>query len=87
VTFTAGDQVRASRVDPPHHTRVPSYARGHVGTVVEFQGSWPLPDDRSRGLPASPQRVYAVRFAAKDLFGAGDHTVILSLWQDYLEPV
>jgi hypothetical protein len=87
VTFTAGDQVRTSRVDPPHHTRVPSYARGHVGTVVEVQGSWPLPDDRSRGLPASPQPVYAVRFAAKDLFGAGDHMVILSLWQDYLEPV
>lgn len=87
MTYTAGDHVRASRVDPPHHTRVPSYARGHVGTVVEVQGSWPLPDNRSRGLSAPPQPVYAVRFAAKDLFGAGDHTVILSLWQDYLELV
>jgi nitrile hydratase len=66
---------------------VPAYARGHVGTVVEVQGSWPLPDNRSRGLAAPPQPVYAVRFAAKDLFGAGDHTVILSLWQDYLELV
>jgi nitrile hydratase len=53
---------------------------------VQFQGAWPLPDDRSRGLSASPQPVYSVRFAAKDLFGTGDHTVILSLWLDYLEP-
>jgi nitrile hydratase len=25
-----------------------------------------------------------VRFAAADLFGAGDHTVTVELWQDYL---
>jgi nitrile hydratase subunit beta len=83
--FTAGDRVRASHTDPVHHTRVPSYVRGAVGTVLDVQGSWPLPDDRSRGLPAPPQTVYTVQFTARELFGAGDHTVSLSLWQDYLE--
>jgi Nitrile hydratase beta subunit, C-terminal len=83
--FTAGDRVRASHVDPPHHTRVPSYVRGAVGTVLDVQGSWPLPDDTSRGLRTSPRTVYTVQFAARELFGAGDHTVIMSMWQDYLE--
>jgi nitrile hydratase len=28
-----------------------------------------------------------VRFRAADLFGAGDHTVTVELWEDYLEEV
>jgi len=30
--------------------------------------------------------VYAVRFGAADLFGAGDHQVTLALWESYLHP-
>jgi nitrile hydratase len=82
--FAPGDRVLTTRIDPPHHTRLPRYARGAVGTVVESEGRYPLPDDTSRGLPSSPEPVYAVRFAARDLFGSGDHTVVLSLWQGYL---
>jgi hypothetical protein len=52
--------------------------------VVELQGSYPLPDRRARQLPAGPEPVYAVRFAARDLFGEGDHTVTVDLWQSYL---
>jgi hypothetical protein len=84
--FGPGDRVRTSRIDPPHHTRLPRYARGATGTVVELQGSFPLPDRRARQLPAEPEPVYAVRFAARDLFGEGDHTVIVDLWQSYLSP-
>jgi hypothetical protein len=29
--------------------------------------------------------VYAVRFAAQELFGQGDHAVTLALWESYLE--
>jgi nitrile hydratase len=54
--------------------------------VVELQGSHPLPDRRARQLPAEPEPVYAVRFAARDLFGEGDHTVTVDLWQSYLSP-
>lgn len=82
--FAPGDQVRTSRADPPHHTRLPRYARGATGTVVEQQGSHPLPDDRARGLHAEPEPVYAVRFAARDLFGEGDHMVTVDLWHSYL---
>jgi nitrile hydratase subunit beta len=84
--FGPGDRVRTSRIDPPHHTRLPRYARGATGTGVELQGSFPLPDRRARQLPAEPEPVYAVRFAARDLFGEGDHTVTVDLWHSYLSP-
>jgi nitrile hydratase subunit beta len=84
--FRPGDRVLTSRTDPPHHTRLPRYARGARGTVVERQGSYPLPDRRARQLPAGPEPVYTVRFAAAELFGEGDHTVTVDLWQSYLRP-
>ena len=84
--FSPGDRVRADRTDPPHHTRLPRYARGATGTVVEQQGRYPLPDRRARQLPAEPEPVYTVRFAAAELFGEGDHTVTIDLWESYLRP-
>jgi nitrile hydratase len=83
--FSPGDRVRARRADPPHHTRLPRYVRGATGTVVEAQGRYPLPDNRARQLAAGPEPVYAVCFAAADLFGQGDHTVTVDLWQSYLD--
>lgn len=56
--FRPGDRVRAARADPAYHTRLPRYARGAVGTVVEQQGCYPLPDRRARQLPAEPEPVY-----------------------------
>ncbi|ALG12545.1 SH3-like domain-containing protein [Kibdelosporangium phytohabitans] len=85
MTFTTGELVRAKSVDPPHHTRLPSYARGAVGTIVRPQGAHLLPDDVARGISAPEEAVYAVRFTARELFGTGDHTVTLSLWESYLE--
>jgi nitrile hydratase subunit beta len=83
--FRVGDMVRASRVDPPHHTRLPRYARGAVGTVTDLLGRYPLPDLRARRLAAEPEPVYAVVFAAAELFGEGEHTVTIDLWQSYLQ--
>jgi nitrile hydratase subunit beta len=85
--FAIGARVQANRVDPPHHTRLPRYARGAVGVVIECEGTYPRPDDRARGLNAEPEPVYAVRFAARDLFGEGEHTVTIALWQSYMSPV
>ncbi|TQM10026.1 SH3-like domain-containing protein [Pseudonocardia kunmingensis] len=87
--FAVGDRVRAHAVDPPHHTRVPRYARGHVGEVVEVQGSWPLADDRARAVgQPRVEPVYLVRFPAADLWGPpGGHWVQVELWESYLEVV
>ena len=86
--YAPGDRVRPRSADPAHHTRVPRYARGHAGEVVERQGAWPLADDRARGA-AEPavETVYTVRFAARDLWGSGSHHVTVDLWESYLEPV
>jgi len=85
--YRAGDRVRASRQDPGHHTRVPRYVRGAVGTVVEPQGMHPLPDDSSRGIDSPPQQVYTVRFEARELFGEGGHAVTVDVWECHLEAV
>lgn len=84
--FRPGDAVRTSRADPPHHTRLPRYARGAAGTIVEPQGEHPIPDDRARGVPTEPQTVYTVRFAAGELFGDGDHHVTVDVWERHLRP-
>jgi nitrile hydratase len=83
--WRAGDRVRTRAVDPAGHTRLPRYARGAVGVLVEPAGRHPLADERSRGHDPEPHTVWHVRFRAADLFGAGDHTVTVELWEDYLE--
>ncbi|WP_399065630.1 SH3-like domain-containing protein [Streptomyces winkii] len=85
--FAPGDAVRTFAADPDRHTRLPRYARGRTGRIVEVTGSWPLADDvaRRRAEPRV-EPVYTVAFAARDLWGDGDHEVTLDLWQSYLEP-
>ena len=87
--FAVGDRVRTRPADPDHHTRLPRYARGQVGEVVEIQGTWPLADDRARGFAEpSVESVYTVRFPAEALWGAsGGHWVQVELWESYLEAV
>ncbi|SSC22548.1 Nitrile hydratase beta subunit, partial [Klenkia terrae] len=83
--YAPGDRVRTRTADPAGHTRLPRYARGATGTVVQVAGSHPLADDRARGLDVPAQPVYHVRFAARDLFGDGDHGVTVELWHDHLD--
>jgi nitrile hydratase subunit beta len=84
--YAPGQLVRVRLEDPPVHTRAPRYVRGHVGEVVAVHGSHRLPDAVVAGRPGvAPSPVYAVRFAARDLFGDGDHCVTVNLWHEYLE--
>jgi nitrile hydratase subunit beta len=87
--FAVGDRVRARAADPPHHTRLPRYARGQVGEVVEVQGTWPLADERAQGIAdARVEPVYTVRFRAGDLWGTPDTDwVQVELWESYMEEV
>jgi nitrile hydratase subunit beta len=85
MTYPTGIKVRVRAGDPDHHTRVPRYVRGHTGEVVAALGRWPLPDDGARGLPPREETCYAVRFSAADLWGSGDHTVTVDLWESYLD--
>jgi len=84
VSYAVRQRVRARAGDPDHHTRIPRYVRGHTGTVVARLGEWALPDASVSGV-TKPEACYAVRFAAAELFGSGDHTVTVDLWESYLE--
>jgi Nitrile hydratase beta subunit len=84
MSYAVGDRVRARAGDPAGHTRLPRYVRGQAGQVVALLGDWVLPDSSVAGR-ATSERCYAVRFAAAELFGSGDHTVTVDLWESYLE--
>lgn len=84
--FAPGSRVVTYLHDPPHHTRLPRYARGKRGVVIEPEGRAELADVSARGHADAPvEQVYAVRFEARDLWGEGDHQVVLDLWESYLE--
>jgi hypothetical protein len=82
--FAAGSRVRARAADPDGHTRLPRYVRGHTGEVIEVRGAWPLPDEAVAGIDRA-EPVYAVRFPAAGLWGSGSHSVIIDMWESYLQ--
>jgi hypothetical protein len=82
--FAVGTRVRAATVDPDGHTRLPRYVHGQCGEIIDDHGTWPLPDAALRGAPRG-EPVYAVRFAARDLWGQGSHGVVVDMWESYLE--
>jgi len=86
MSYPVGARVLVRAGDPDHHTRVPRYVRGHTGEVIAALGRWPLPDDSARGMtPTRIETCYAVRFSALDLWGSGDHSVTVDLWESYLD--
>jgi nitrile hydratase len=86
--FGPGDIVRVRRMRPPRHTRCPRYVRGTTGVVERIQGEDELPDVANYERDAPVEPVYAVAFRSEDLWGPGEEppfTVILDLWESYLE--
>ena len=67
--FKAGDRVRARNINPPTHTRLPRYVRGHVGTVEALRGCHVFPDAVVRGAGEDPHWLYTVVFDGRDLWG------------------
>lgn len=88
--FKPGDRVRTRNDHPLHHTRLPRYARGRVGTIQIDHGIFITPDTVAHDLGEKPQHVYSVSFAARELWGAdasAADTMRLDLWDEYLEKV
>jgi nitrile hydratase subunit beta len=86
--FQAGQRVRARNINPVGHTRLPRYARGKLGTIERDHGVFVFPDTNAHLLGEKPQHVYAVRFAARELWGeqaSPRDSVYVNLWDDYLE--
>jgi len=86
--FQTGQRVRARNMNPTGHTRLPRYVRAKVGVIERDHGVFVFPDTNAHLLGEKPQHVYAVRFAARELWGeqAAPHdAVYVDLWDDYLE--
>lgn len=87
--FRAGDGVVARNLHPVGHTRLPRYVRGRRGVVDRDHGVFIFPDTNASGLGEKPQRVYSVRFTARELWGpdaSPRDSVYVDLWDDYLDP-
>ncbi|WP_406646004.1 nitrile hydratase subunit beta [Aliisedimentitalea scapharcae] len=94
VQFAPGDVVKTrhpggNAMVSGGHTRLPAYAIGARGQIVQLHGTHVLPDSNAHGLGESPEPIYAVAFAASELWVNPEHPgdeVVLDLWQSYLEP-
>jgi nitrile hydratase len=89
--FTVGQAVRTLAVAPPHHTRLPGYARGRQGTIERVHGAHVFADSNAQGQGEQPQWLYTVVFDGADLWspapsGAAPTRVSIDAWESYLSP-
>ena len=86
--FAVGDRVRTRATAVPHHTRLPGYARGKVGTVERVHGLHVFADTHAQGLGEQPRPLYTVVFDGATLWGpdaAPGLRVSIDAWEPYLE--
>jgi nitrile hydratase subunit beta len=86
--FKVGDRVRARRINPTGHTRLPRYVRGREGVIDRHRGIFVLPDTNAHFEGEQPQHLYSVRFRAQELWGESASqadSVYLDMWDSYLE--
>lgn len=86
--FSLGERVRTRSEMSSVHTRLPAYARGHVGVIERIHGCHVFPDTNAVGQGESPQWLYTVRFDGRELWGDGaapDSMVSVDAWESYLE--
>ena len=87
--FVIGQPVRAKKINPTGHTRLPGYARGRTGIVDRIHGAHVFPDSNAHFRGEDPQHLYSVRFSARELWGeeaAPRDSVYIDLWESYLDP-
>jgi nitrile hydratase len=88
--FKVGEPVRAKNIHPPTHTRLPRYARGHIGVIEAVRGCHVFPDSVAIRAGENPQWLYTVLFDGRELWGeATDSTLKVSIeaFEPYLEAV
>jgi nitrile hydratase len=86
--FKVGDRVRARKINPTGHTRLPRYVRGREGVIDRHRGIFVLPDTNAHFEGEQPQHLYSVRFRAQELWGESASpadSVYLDMWDSYLE--
>ena len=88
--FELGQRVRTRSERIAHHTRLPGYAHGKLGTIERLHGVHVFADANAHGEGEQPQWLYSVVFDACELWGpeaAAGLTVSIDAWEPYLEAV
>ncbi|MEZ5490987.1 MAG: nitrile hydratase subunit beta [Gammaproteobacteria bacterium] len=88
--FQPGERVHTREWNPVGHIRLPRYVRDKTGEIVSDNGVYALQDTDASGirLGNTAQRVYTVKFSARELWGERGHVndyVYVDLWESYLE--
>ena len=89
--YSVGDRVRTRRIvlgqRGSQHTRLPGYVHEKVGIVERCYPAMPFPDARAEGREGADY-VYAVSFAAVDLWSDGDpmSRVSVDVFESYIDP-
>jgi len=82
--FAIGQTIRTLNHPVPGHTRLPAYARGHIGKIIAHHGGHLYADAGAEGEHRG-EHLYTVEFTAAELWGSDDpDTVCLDLWEPYL---
>jgi hypothetical protein len=89
--FRRGDKVRIVEDGHDHgHSHIPGYLHDVVGTIEEDRGLFVLPEavpgrgGHHHGEQPLYQRIYAVAFAADEIWPGQRHTLNFSLWDHQL---
>lgn len=85
--FRLGERVRTWAGEVPHHTRLPRYVRGKVGTVERVHGVHVFADAHATGRGEMPYWLYTVAFDGDELWGEGTSPglrVSVDAWEPYL---
>ncbi len=88
--FKTGDRVRAKNIHPLTHTRLPRYARGHIGAIEAIRGCHVYPDSTAIGAGENPQWLYTVLFEGRELWGETTEPTLkvsIEAFEPYLEAV
>ena len=83
--FAVDEDITVADVHPAGHTRLPRYIRGRPGRVRLVHGAFVFPDRDAHGWGEDPQYAYAVELRAVDLWGDGDHVVMVDVFEPHLE--
>jgi nitrile hydratase len=87
--FKVGDRVSTSTAHSTTHTRLPRYARGKTGVIIETHDVFVFPDSNAHGKGEDPQWCYGVRFEGTELWGPDSDPsleIVIDLFEPYLTP-
>jgi len=87
--FAVGDRIVAKDLHRRGHHRMPSYVRGHEGTVVDTRPAAVLPDSTAHFVAEDAQHVYTIAFTSTELWGqeVEASTLNIDLFESYMEAV